>query len=237
MAAYVKAQSASPCQLPSGARRGRPPTQLPSGASCGRPPPTHPPPRGELGAAAAPGPVGRELGSPPHPRAVWRKLLRSTADPRAVGGEARLLADRGHEHANVVTDGGPGDPHEDVRGGHAQIAGKIPCSCVPRWAEGTFRVRAPSHRARSLLLGDVHRISTGGDGPALAPSCQRLTAALLVCPGSAGGASRACRAPRSHSCCLPPSSPASRLPPPPSSPARPAAPACPPPAAPPPPAA
>jgi hypothetical protein len=43
MTAYFKAQSASPCQLPSGARRGWPPTHVPSGASCGVTLPTPPP--------------------------------------------------------------------------------------------------------------------------------------------------------------------------------------------------
>src|SRR5262245_52531323 len=65
-------------------------------------------------------PNGRELGASTDPGSVGRELRRSTADPRAVGGEACLRGDRAGEHTdqegNKRTSHGVGDDPCQRRG-------------------------------------------------------------------------------------------------------------------------
>src|SRR5262249_20833210 len=82
-------QSASPCQLPSGASCGRPPpTQLPSGASCRRPP-TQAPLGASWGRPPTHVPLGATCGVPPTQepfgaRRVWAPTRDAVESTRAA---------------------------------------------------------------------------------------------------------------------------------------------------------
>ena len=96
----------------------------------------------------------RELRAPTNPRIIGRELRSPTADPRAVGSEARMRADRAGEHADQERD--ERDSH-GVRDDTARRCGSTRASDRPSGDSQSLRAR--NHAETWAFFGAVRELS------------------------------------------------------------------------------